>query len=192
MEILLIAETYQSFHAIATLNQYAFENLYIIENLEEAESAIEKIFSRLNRLKLHGTPGYLNLAKSCIDIVNYYQQVLFEENTEVIKNLYQLAVQYAQTALLLEPNCSTSINNAYFGQGIEPGLIFNKKIIFKDLSSVVNECCNFARGYLSPATIDIAKCAAKIEADTFLKQVYPEIFKENLNPNTSILISKLR
>jgi hypothetical protein len=177
LEFLLIAEKYQSYHAIALLNKYALDNLYKITDLQEAKFEIGKIFFRLEKLKLHGTPGYIYLIRACIKIADYYKNKNSKEGKENIHNAYQLAVQYAQIALLLEPYCSAAIHNAYFGHGIEEVLIL-KHTAFKDLATAVEGCCNLAKSYLEPEIINIAKHAAKIEAENFLAQVYPEAFKE--------------
>ena len=101
MEFLLIAEKYYSFHACVTLNKYDIENLLYIYDNQEADNIIAKILQREKTLQLHGTPGYLNIAKTYISISVYYQQLNNNQN----KNNYPKCLSTCHTKC---SNCTSS------------------------------------------------------------------------------------
>ena len=181
MELLSIAEKHYSYHATVMLAKLDLENLPTLTDTQKAEKAIKKVLQKFETLRLHGTPGYVYISKAYLSIITFYQKKA-NENEVNIKNAWQLAVQNAQTALLLEPNCSEAINNAYFGAGIETGLIINDTVNFNDLPKAVDECCKFAVGFIGLDAIAIAKQAAEIEASNFISRIYPEIFELKHKP----------
>ncbi|MGB6976066.1 MAG: DUF5630 domain-containing protein [Gammaproteobacteria bacterium] len=177
LKCLLKAEKYCSFHAIILLNKYDLENLYDeIRNGNIAKDKIAQILARVEKLKLHGTPGYIHLYRNHLAIADYYEKICNDRDKEAIKNAYKLAVQHLQTALLIEPHCPAAIHNAYFEHGIKRGLTF-EHVAYEDLSSAMEGCLKLASRYVTPDVLDRAKEAGAKEAEDFVTRWYAEDFE---------------
>ena len=160
-QLLKIAASYDSFHALSELMRHNIAVLPAVSDIHLSQHIQELIELGNQAANAHKTPGYLLLVDAYTAIANHHAQSDDHDSQVSAYHALYCAFKNLKLAELYQEASSAAIQNAYFGQGI----IASNPYELSSISTIQNALADLTAGRIKPLEITSAYSEAQQEFD---------------------------